>query len=75
MRIVFGNFAFGLVLLLSTSVGANAQTTAAPAGSLSATAPGGTVGRAGPRNRASALRSGNAYVVSRGGRSRAVRAR
>lgn len=40
---------------------ASAQSVGAPAGREAATAPGGTIGKAGPRNRMEAIRSGDAY--------------
>ena len=44
-----------------------------PGGQLSATAPGGTEGRAGPRNVDEAVRGGNAYPVAPDGRHRVRR--
>ena len=44
---------------------AHAQSTGAPAGRLPAAAPGGAIGKAGARNRAEAIRSGNAYGTRR----------
>ena len=55
------------VLILSLCLGcglvgtASAQSVGMPAGREAATAPGGTVGRAGPHNRMEAIRSGGAY--------------
>lgn len=40
---------------------ASAQSTGAPAGRMSVTAPGGGIGKAGSRNRVEAMRSGGAY--------------
>ena len=54
-------------LILSLCLGcglagtASAQSVGMPAGREAATAPGGTVGKAGPRNRMEAIRSGGAY--------------
>lgn len=45
---------------------AAAQSVGAPAGRLSATAPGGGIGKAGSRNRIEAVRSGGAYGRRRG---------
>nr|WP_282104063.1 hypothetical protein [Methylobacterium sp. 37f] len=56
-----------LITVLTLSLGlagvALAQGAGAPAGMDAATAPGGTEGRAGPRNEAEAFRSGDAIPV------------
>lgn len=52
-----------LALSLFLAGPALAQSVGAPAGMDSATAPGGTEGRAGPRNEAEAIRSGDAIAV------------
>ncbi|MBY0256795.1 hypothetical protein [Methylobacterium sp.] len=56
-----------LTILLALSLGvagpALAQSVGAPAGMDGATAPGGTEGRAGARNEAEAIRSGDAIPV------------
>ena len=55
------------VLILSLCLGcglagaASAQSVGAPAGRVAATAPGGTIGKAGARNRMEAIRSSDAY--------------
>lgn len=73
MRMMALGFAIGMAAVSCGAVDAVAQTTAAPAGSMAATAPGGTVGQAGARNRLEAIRSGNAIAVPRGKRYRSMR--
>lgn len=53
--------------LLATAAAAHAQSLGAPAGRDAATAPGGTEGRAGPRNVDEAIHSGDAVVVTPNG--------
>lgn len=52
--------------LLGAVSAATAQSNTAPAGTAPATAPGGEEGRAGPRNQAEAIRSGEAVGVPPG---------